>query len=192
MTTRLLWRALGRGGRRRFRRRHGAWAAALLLAAIWFSYVRPHLDVRRPPPEAPGQFFVNRVVDGDTLVLADGTRVRLLGVDAPELGKGKEAAEPWADEAAQFTRSRLERAWVRLEFDRERRDRYGRTLAYVYRDDVLHNEELILYGFSAAQLQYPYSAEMKRRFRDAEIRAREERRGIWSAVDRSELRDVEK
>jgi micrococcal nuclease len=69
---------------------------------------------------------------------------------------------------------------VLLQFDFERYDRYGRTLAYVFRDDILLNEEIIRQGFSRAQLQYNYSARMKKRFQHAEEEARNAQRGIWS------------
>jgi micrococcal nuclease len=124
---------------------------------------------------------VKRAVDGDTLLLDDGIRVRLLGVDTPETKIPDQPPEPWGPEASEFTARHVTGRQVRLEFDRERFDRYGRTLAYVYVGDRLLNEELIREGLSAAQLQYPYRSDMKRRFVKAENEAREQHRGIWSA-----------
>jgi len=125
--------------------------------------------------------IVQRVVDGDTLLLEEGTRVRLIGVDTPESVAPNRPVEPLGTEAAEFTRSQVEGRHVTLGFDRERRDRYRRILAYVYVDDRLLNEELIRAGFSRAETRFPYDPEMKRRFRTAEDEARGAHRGLWAA-----------
>lgn len=132
--------------------------------------------------EQAGPYRVERVIDGDTLALEGDVRVRLIGVDTPETVHPDRPVEPLGHEAAEFVREHVEGQRVRLEFDKERRDRYGRVLAYVYRweDDWLLNEELIRAGYSRAVLRYPYSAAMKRRFREAEAFAREEGRGLWA------------
>lgn len=161
-------------------RRHHApwWVIALVvisLVAIQF------FGNREATPPSGGQIYVvKRVVDGDTLELADGTRVRLLGVDTPETVHPTKPVEPFGPEASRYTKQRVEGKTVTLEFDKERQDRYGRTLAYVTIDGALLNEELIRQGLGRAQLQYPYSNLMKRRFRAAEDEAKEARRGIWS------------
>jgi micrococcal nuclease len=130
--------------------------------------------------DAEESYRVQRVVDGDTLVLADGTRVRLLGVDTPETKHPDIPPEPLGAEASEFTRRHIEGRTVTLQFDRERRDRYHRVLAYVYLDDWMLNEELIRAGFSRAETRFPYSTAMKRRFRTAEKEARENNRGLWA------------
>ncbi|HTI49382.1 MAG TPA: thermonuclease family protein [Planctomycetaceae bacterium] len=138
-------------------------------------------EVQPPPPLAPGaQTFVRRAVDGDTLLLEDGRRVRLLGVDTPETKREGTPVEPWGPEAHDFTARLVEGRLVRLEFDRERHDKYDRILAYVYTDDKLLNEELLRAGLGRALLKFPYSDAMKRRFRKAEQEARAARRGIWN------------
>lgn len=134
-----------------------------------------------PEPVADEELgLVRRVVDGDTLLLEDGRRIRLIGVDTPESVKPDFPAEPFGPEAAEFTGKLLTGRQVRLVYDRERFDQYGRTLAFVYLDDLLVNEELIRQGLSPAQLQYPYRSDMKTRFKAAEKSARERRIGIWS------------
>jgi micrococcal nuclease len=69
---------------------------------------------------------------------------------------------------------------VRLEFDKERYDKYGRVLAYVYLGDWFLNEELIRAGMGEAKTNYPYSESMKRRFRAAQREAKRRRLGLWS------------
>jgi micrococcal nuclease len=136
--------------------------------------------------ESGKKHYVERVVDGDTLLLDDGARVRLLGVDTPETKHPDRPVEPFGPEAAEFTRSHVERRHVTLEFDRERRDQYRRVLAYVYLGDWFLNEELIRAGYSRAETRFPYRQSMKRRFLAAEKQARTARRGIWADDDGQE------
>jgi micrococcal nuclease len=136
---------------------------------------------REPPPHEPGALaLVERVVDGDTLLLADHTRIRLLGVDTPETKRPETPVERFGPEASEFTRAHVEGRQVRLEFDKERYDKYGRVLAYVYVDDWFLNEALLRAGLGRAITNHPYSESMKRLFRAAEDEARRARRGIWS------------
>ena len=151
---------------------------ALLALAIW----HVAFDDGGPPvPHAPGTTaLVERAVDGDTLLLADHTRIRLLGVDTPETKRPDAPVEPWGPEAHEFTRAHVEGRMVRLEFDKERYDKYDRVLAYVYLGDWFLNEELIRAGMGRAITNHPYSEAMKRRFRAAQRQAQRERLGIWS------------
>jgi micrococcal nuclease len=136
------------------------------------------------PPSAltPGVYSVREVVDGDTLRLANGARVRLIGVDAPEPRGPDGLPEPFALEAAEFVRGMVAThgGEVRLEFDRVLQDRYGRFLAYVYAGDLFINEELVRQGLARARLEFDYSSYMKARFREAEREAQKAGRGIWS------------
>jgi micrococcal nuclease len=176
--------------RRRFGPRRWPWLlvvlALLALARLW-----PRDEGAAPSPSpaplAAGEHAVERVVDGDTLLLEGGMRVRLIGVDAPESVKPDAPVEPWGPEAADFTRAWIERAGgrVRLQFDRERVDDYGRHLAYVWDGERMLNEELIRAGMARAMLGFPYSESQKRRFRRAEDEARQAQRGVWSAREAS-------
>lgn len=165
--------------RRRFRylRRRGL---LLILVALLLLAARVGRRFLEPPPPAPprslatGVYQVARVVDGDTLLLANRARVRLIGVDTPEVG------QPVSREATRFTRAWIAGGGVRLTFDRERVDRYGRLLAYVWIGDRMLNEELLRAGFARARLSFHYSAANKRRFQEAEAIARGAGRGIWA------------
>ncbi len=149
-------------------------AVLLLLAAIRRdSGPAPDLS----PQSAPRH--VLRVVDGDTLLMEGNFRVRLLGVDTPETKHPTLGVQPLGPEAAEFARRFVDGQPVTLRFDRERRDRYHRWLAYVYRDDRCLNEELIRAGYSRAMTRFPYSTLMKKRFRAAEAEARAAGVGIW-------------
>lgn len=166
--------------RRRFQRRHPAAALVVLLLLVLLAS-RGWLDSQPAPSAIDGELWrVQRVVDGDTLLMQGGTRVRLIGVDTPETKKENHPVEPWGPEATAFAEQFVAGGDVRLTYDGQRRDQYGRTLAYVWVDDRLLNEELIRAGLGRATLQYPFSGEMKQRFREAQEHARRQRLGIWS------------
>lgn len=138
-----------------------------------------------PRPTAPrslgeGMYRVERVVDGDTLLLSIRERVRLLGIDTPETKKEGVPVQPWGPEATEFTERFIAGRPVRLTFDRERVDQFGRLLAYVWQDGRLLNEELLRAGLARAEFGFHYSPAMKTRFRRAQDEARRERLGIWS------------
>lgn len=144
-------------------------------------------DALRPVPDVETG-GVERCVDGDTLIVRfdDGTteRVRLIGANTPETVKPNSPVEPFGPEASAFTKRRVEEAGgaVRLVADGDRRDKYGRRLAFVYLVDseISLNEELTRAGFAKAQTQYRFSSEMKRRLEAAEDAARREKLGIHS------------
>lgn len=157
----------------------------VVLARWWWA--ADHVPPAPPPLLAEGEHTVVRVVDGDTLLLAGDVRVRLLGVDTPETVRPDHPPEPFGPEASEFTRAFVAGGPVRLTFDRERQDRYGRQLAFVWRGEVSLNEQLIAAGLSPAMTKYPYSPTMKDRFRAAEREAKRKRLGIWSTTPEPQL-----
>ena len=80
-------------------------------------------------------FKCTRVVDGDTIILSTKERVRLIGVDTPETKHPNKPVEQYGKEASAFTTRIVEGKKVTLEYDQEKRDKYGRLLAYVYLED---------------------------------------------------------
>ena len=99
---------------------------------------------------------VKRAVDGDTLLLANGERVRLIGVDTPETKHPQKPVERFGREAYLFTKGMVEGKEVRLEYDQTRRDKYGRILAYAYlMDGTFLNAEIIKQEYGFAYTQYP-------------------------------------
>lgn len=132
-----------------------------------------------PPAGVP--IRVTRAVDGDTLLLEGGYRIRLLGVNTPETKHPDRPAEPLGTEASAFTQSLVEQRTITLEFDRERLDNYRRVLAYVYLEDgTLLNQRLIEAGFSPAVVTFPIRSDRKRQFEEAERTAQKNRLGIWT------------
>lgn len=123
------------------------------------------------------QYRVQQVVDGDTLVLAGGDRVRLIGVDTPETKHPDVPVQRFGKEASAFTRKWLEGRIVRLEFGPDPRDKYGRLLAYVRIDDVDFNREIIRRGYAVATTRFEHSRQDDYLLAEREARAR--RYGLW-------------
>ncbi len=134
-------------------------------------------------PEESGE--VARVIDGDTLdVDLDGRRerVRLLGVDAPEMGRHERPADYFAREATAFVRRLADYRRVILRGDpgHENRDDYGRLLRYLnLPDGRCLNVELLRQGYAHALTRYPFSR--MKEFRRLEREARDAGRGLWAA-----------
>jgi micrococcal nuclease len=131
--------------------------------------------------EEPGEAVVERVVDGDTIVLRGGERVRYIGVDTPESVKPGSPVECFAKAASRANARLVEGERVRLAYDAERRDRYGRTLAYVHRrrDGLFVNAELVRRGYATTLTIPPnvrHAAELRRLARGA----RRAGLGLWS------------
>lgn len=121
---------------------------------------------------------VERVVDGDTLIVATVGRVRLIGVDTPESVHPRQPVQEFALEAAAFLRRTVNGREVRLEYGFQRHDRYRRTLAYVFlADGTFVNEEIIRQGYGFAYTRFPFK--YLERFRQLEREAREQGRGLW-------------
>jgi micrococcal nuclease len=140
------------------------------------------------PSSGAENALVMRAVDGDTLdvVLRKGTteeqrvRVRLIGVDAPESVDPRRPVQCFGREASRFAQ-RLEGQTVRLDYDVERYDKYGRVLAYVFLDDgVLFNLLLVEEGY-ALPYTVPPNVRYQQYFLEASKRAREAGKGLWSA-----------
>ncbi|MFN8285429.1 MAG: thermonuclease family protein [Chitinophagales bacterium] len=136
--------------------------------------------------QAAGYNAVLRVIDGDTFVIDDGTtkngtKIRLIGVDAPESRKtDHEDVQFYGKEAKEFLKHFLEGKQVRLEYDVEHHDKYGRTLAYVYLPDgTFINAYLIQQGY-ANVMTIPPNVTYADSFVLLQREAREAKRGMWS------------
>ena len=126
---------------------------------------------------------VVRVVDGDTIIVSPNERIRLIGVDAPESVAPNEPVECMGRESSRFLTELLPKGTeVRLGFDVEREDRYGRTLAYVWvtSTGVFVNAELVRRGF-AQPLTIPPNVAHADEIADLAGDARQANRGLWAA-----------
>ena len=130
-----------------------------------------------------GPYPVDRVVDGDTIVvLMNGTeeKIRLIGVDTPEsVHPDPDRNVPYGKVAADYTRSRLLGQQVYLEYDVETRDKYGRILAYVWIGDEMFNRTLLSEGH-AMLATFPPNVRYVDEFTVLQAEAREAGRGLWA------------
>jgi micrococcal nuclease len=138
---------------------------------------------------------VTEVVDGDTIEIepaVDGEKeVRLIGVDTPETKDPDEGIEPYGQPASSYTSAHLEGEEVEIGFDEEKKDRYGRLLAYVYPvGEDMFNEDLVALGY-AQVYTVPPNDRYEGQFRAAQEEAREGNIGIWglSHDEQCELAD---
>ncbi len=123
-------------------------------------------------------YKVKRAIDGDTLLLINGERVRLIGVDTPETKHPQKPVEYFGREAYLFTKQMVDGKEARFEFERQKRDRYGRLLAYVYLSDgTFLNAEIIKQGYGFVYTRFPFKH--MEEFRRYEKGARENRKGMW-------------
>ncbi len=123
-------------------------------------------------------YKVKRVIDGDTLLLINGERVRLIGVDTPETKHPQKPVQYFGREAYLFTKQMVDGKEARFDFERQKRDRYGRLLAYVYLlDGTFLNAEIIKQGYGFAYIRFPFK--YMEEFRRYEREARENRKGLW-------------
>lgn len=115
---------------------------------------------------------VERVIDGDTIVIVGGERVRYIGIDAPESG------EPLYYEAKRFNEQLVDGKYVKLERDVSDKDDYGRLLRYVYVDSIFVNGEMVRNGYAVAK-RYPPNTKHQIYLEKMEKEARQLRRGLW-------------
>lgn len=131
--------------------------------------------------------YVKRAVDGDTLLLRSGERVRLIGVDTPESVHREKPVEFFAKEASKFTKKMVQRKFVWLEYGDEQYDAYDRILAYVFLEDgTFLNAELIKQGYAFSYNRFPHK--YLDQFRQYEKEARLNAVGLWGRFSKGDNR----
>jgi micrococcal nuclease len=134
-----------------------------------------------PTPRSPTTGRLAKVVtvlDGDTIVIRGGEKVRYTGLNTPETHHPDRLPEYCGQEAAEANRRLVAGKTVRLEFDEHRRDRYGRLLAYVYVDGLFVNAELIRQGYAQVST-YRENQRYHDEFARLQQSAIAARRGLW-------------
>jgi endonuclease YncB( thermonuclease family) len=139
------------------------------------------LQLVQPSTRTTDPVLVRAVIDGDTIDAANYGRVRLLGIDAPELAHGYDTAAPFAREAKERLAALVLHRWVRLQEEGDRFDVYRRHLAYVLTEDgVFVNATLVREGLArvTARVVLSRMPELQR----AEAEAQAFRRGMWGST----------
>ena len=129
---------------------------------------------------------VLRVIDGDTLELEDGSRVRFLNMDTPETVKKDTAVMCYGKESSNYTKSRLSDKVVNLTIDKESTDQYGRQLRFVFLDGVdttkienSFNAEMVKKGFARARMYSPNTT-YRKDFEEYQKQAQAQKLGVWN------------
>lgn len=131
-------------------------------------------------PATVSEAKVVRVIDGDTIEIEGGERVRYIGIDAPETVEPQKPVECFGPEASNKNKELVEGKTVRLEKDMTDRDKYNRLLRYVYVGENLINTELVQLGFARAWA-YPPDVKYQNEINAAEQTAKKIKSGLWTA-----------
>lgn len=161
---------------------------AFFVGAIW------HLPAQAfcPLPERPQQVLVRNVVDGDTLRLRDGRSVRLIGINAPEIGRKGRGSEPFAETAKRRLQALVAASDGRigLVLGAEPKDKYGRTLAHLYSRSGDNLEAQLLSEGLGYRVAIAPNVRLAGCQQQAEQAARKARAGLWRQSPVLRARDV--
>lgn len=129
-------------------------------------------------------FVVTKVIDGDTIEIEEGLRVRYIGINTPETVDPRRPVQCFGKESSEKNKELVAGKIVRLEKDISEKDTYGRLLRYVFVDDassgseIFVNDYLVRKGYASAT-SYPPDVQYQEQFREAEKEAREKNLGLW-------------
>jgi len=161
----------------------------LLMSALLFLFVSFYNSsfntfIPKPTPTPipkldPSYVKVTRIVDGDTIEIESGKKVRYIGINTPETHSPTKGVECYGMEASLKNKELVERKMVRLEKDVSETDKYDRLLRYVYVDDVFVNDLLVRSGYAQAAT-FPPDVKFSEDFKESENIAREQNVGLWS------------
>ena len=167
--------------------------AVFFIVALFHYGINAALSASKNTDQDSGTYYsVERVVDGDTLKLTSGDRIRLIGIDTPEVhysnkllrdskksGTDIKDIQQLGKQASDFTKKLVGRKKVWLEFDVERKDKYGRLLAYVYLEDgTFVNAEIMKEGYGQV-MTIPPNVKYADYFAKLQKEAREGAKGLW-------------
>lgn len=159
--------------------------AAVLTALLITPAINVYAENTCPDPQQQLKMVrdwarVKYIVDGDTLHLSDGRKIRLIGINTPELGHRGEASQPYGQQAYQaVVRLLSDNKKVGLYYDKERKDRYKRTLAYIVLADGQSLEQYLLSQGLAVSIVVPPNSAHLNCYRALENQARQARKGLW-------------
>ncbi len=173
-------------------RRSGRWAAGLLGALVIFicgfllgnaksieSNTKSPETIPSPTVSPVNEVKIKKIIDGDTIEMEDGRKLRYIGIDTPETVDPRRPDGCFGKEASEVNKQLVEGKEVRLEKDVSETDVFGRILRYVWVGDVFVNDYLVRQGFAKA-VSFPPDIKFQEQFRQAEAEARENKRGLWA------------
>lgn len=138
-------------------------------------------SIENKPTESNSEtYLVTRVIDGDTIEIQGGQRVRYIGIDTPETVDPNRPVGCYGQEASDKNKTLVLNKQVKLEKDVSETDKYGRLLRYVYVDDMMVNDYLVRQGYANAS-SYPPDVKYQEQFRQAQQEAVANNRGLWGS-----------
>lgn len=137
-------------------------------------------EIKSDGKDFVGEYKVARVIDGDTIEIEGGERVRYIGIDTPETVDPRKPVQCFGREASNKNKELAEGKTVRLEKDITDRDKYNRLLRYVYAGDAFINLELVKQGF-AYSYSYPPDIKYQDQIVAAQQEAEKNKNGLWNA-----------
>lgn len=146
---------------------HRSFLIVLIIASLFISSIAHSKE-----------YVVNKIINADTIQLDTGETVKYIGVETPELNLKEGGSEFFARQAGKYNQKLVFMKKVRLEFDKEKKDAAGRTLAYVFIKKVFVNAELIRLGYAKANIVQP-NDKYKNIFLDYERKAKQSEKGLW-------------
>ncbi len=156
----------------------------LVLYSVVFLFFLLTTYLAKPKEEIKGvsstSAIVEKVIDGDTILLSDGQKLRYIGIDTPETKDPRKPVGCFGDIASDKNKELVEGKEVRLEKDVSETDRYGRLLRYVWVGEIFVNQYLVRNGYAKAA-SFPPDIKYQNLFKDAENYARENNLGLWRA-----------
>ncbi len=158
----------------------------LILLLIFIAFEHSSINQVNYPVKNSGEiekekYSVKRVIDGDTFVLDNSKRVRLIGIDTPEMNYKKGSPDCGALEAKLKLQELIYKKEVTLKKDKSNTDRYKRLLRYVFVGDLFVNTELIKSGLARVKYYYP-DISMYKEFKKLEKTAKAKKIGIWGQL----------
>ena len=143
-------------------------------------------EQKEPSEETKASLIkVVRVIDGDTIEIEGGQKIRYIGIDTPETVHPSKPIECFGKEASNKNKELVEGKMVRLEKDVSETDKYGRLLRYIWINDLMVNDYLVRNGYAMSS-SYPPDIKYQDQFIEAQKEARENNRGLWSVCQEEE------
>lgn len=157
---------------------------SFMLPALKLSTPVPTVTLTPVSSQSAELATVKRVVDGDTIELTDGRKVRYIGIDTPELHHPTKGVQCFGKEAMEKNKELVEGKEIRMKKDVSETDRYKRLLRYIWVNDIFVNEYLAREGY-ALQATFPPDVANAELFRQAAEDARQNNKGLWKACKQS-------
>lgn len=173
---------LGKISKLFFKRKKSFSLLTTLIIVLFLLFTRSLPPISRAPSSTQNTTIakVTRVIDGDTIEIEGGKKLRYIGIDTPETVDPRKPVQCFGKEASNKNKELVLGKTVRLEKDVSETDKYGRLLRYVWVGETFVNDYLVRQGYAHSST-FPPDIKYQEQFRLAETEAREQNLGLWSS-----------